>query len=232
MCSGTLLFGIIFSMSLLRNRALVIPFLSLLCALARAEDTSATIGFTLDFQGANPSHYEITITSDGRGSYTSNGQLSQQSEPADPAPLQFTISDSVRTQIFDLVKKSRYFAGKIDSGRKNIANTGNKVLTYKDADHNSQATYNYSPVPAIQDLTAVFQGLSTTLEFGRRLTYFRKYEKLALDDDLKRMEQMQRENNLGDLQAISPVLNGIANDTSVMNVSRARALRLLALAGK
>jgi len=219
-------------MSLLRNRALVLPLLSLLCALARAEDTSATIGFTLDFQGANPSHYEITITSDGRGSYTSNGQLSQQSEPADPAPLQFTISDSVRTQIFDLVKKSRYFAGKIDSGRKNIANTGNKVLTYKDADHNSQATYNYSPVPAIQDLTAVFQGLSTTLEFGRRLTYFRKYEKLALDDDLKRMEQMQRENNLGDLQAISPVLNGIANDTSVMNVSRARALRLLALAGK
>ena len=43
---------------------------------------------------------------------------------------------------------------------------------------------------------------------------------------------MQRENNLGDLQAISPVLQGIADDRSVMNVSRARALRLLALAGK
>ena len=43
---------------------------------------------------------------------------------------------------------------------------------------------------------------------------------------------MQREKNLGDLQAIAPVLNEIANDSSVMNVSRARALRLLALAGK
>src|SRR5437660_4366811 len=232
MFSCPLLFGIISSMRLLRNRALVVPLIFLLCTLARTEDTSATVGFTLDFQGANPSHYEITIASDGRGSYSSNGQLNQQSEPADPAPLQFTISDSVRSQVFDLVKKSRYFSGKIDSGRKNIANTGNKVLTYKDAGHNSQATYNYSPVPAIQELTSIFQGLSTTLEFGRRLTYFRKYEKLALDDDLKRMEQMQRENNLGDLQAISPVLNGIANDTSVMNVSRARALRLLALAGK
>ena len=134
--------------------------------------------------------------------------------------------------MFDLVKKTHYLKGNVDSGHKNIANTGNKVLTYKDADHNSQATYNFSPVPAIQELTAIFQGLSTTLEFGRRLTYFRKYEKLALDDDLKRMEQMQREKNLGDLQAISPVLNGIANDPSVMNVSRARALRLLALAGK
>jgi hypothetical protein len=219
-------------MSILKSRSLALPILFLLCALARTQDKNATVGFTLDFQGANPSHYEITITSDGGASYTSNGQLSQQSEPADPAPLQFTISDGVRTQIFDLAKKSRYFSGKIDSARKNIANTGNKVLSYKDAEHNSQAMYNYSPNPTIQELTSIFQGLSTTLEFGRRLTYFRKYEKLALDDDLKRMEQMQRENNLGDLQAISPVLNGIANDTSVMNVSRARALRLLALAGK
>ncbi len=232
MCPWTLLFGIIFWMSSLRNCALVLPVVLFLSTFARTQDNSAIVGFTLDFQGANPSHYEISIASDGRGSYSSNGQLNQQSEPADPAPLQFTISDSVRTQVFDLVKKSRYFSGKIDSGRKNIANTGNKVLTYKDAGHNSQATYNYSPVPAIQELTSIFQGLSTTLEFGRRLTYFRKYEKLALDDDLKRMEQMQRENNLGDLQAISAVLNGIANDASVMNVSRARALRLLALAGK
>jgi len=202
------------------------------CVAARAQQAGATVGFTLDFQGANPSHYEIVISSDGNGSYSSNGQLDEHSEPADPAALKFTISENIRSQMFDLVKKTHYLKGNVDSGHKNIANTGNKVLTYKDADHNSQATYNYSPVPAIQELTAIFQGLSTTLEFGRRLTYFRKYEKLALDDDLKRMEQMQREKNLGDLQAISPVLNGIANDPSVMNVSRARALRLLALAGK
>jgi hypothetical protein len=226
------LFGIIFSMVLLNNRALSLPILLFACMAAHAAETGATVSFTLDFQGANPSHYEITVASDGRGSYTSNGQLDQRSEPADPAPLQFTISESVRSQIFDLAKKARYFSGKIDSGRKNIANTGNKVFTYKDANHNSSATYNYSSVPAVQDLTAIFQGLSTTLEFGRRLAFFRKYEKLALDDDLKRMEQMQRENNLGDLRAIAPVLDGIANDTSVMNVSRARATRLLTLAGK
>jgi hypothetical protein len=42
------------------------------------------------------------------------------------------------------------------------------------------------------------------------------------------MQEMQREGNLGDMQAIAPVLNGIAEDTTLMNVSRARALRLLA----
>lgn len=201
-------------------------------APAHAQQAGPTVGFTLDFQGANPSHYEIVVSNDGTGSYSSNGQLSQDAEPADPAALKFTLSDNIRHQIFDLAKKTNYFKSNIDSGHKNIANTGKKVLTYKDADHNSQATYNYSPIPAIQDLTGIFQGLSATLEFGRRLTYFKKYEKLALDDDLKRMEQMQREKNLGDLQAIAPVLNEIANDSSVMNVSRARALRLLALAAK
>jgi hypothetical protein len=46
------------------------------------------------------------------------------------------------------------------------------------------------------------------------------------------MEQLQRDNSLGDVQAIATVLNEIANDQTVMNVSRARALRLLAAVGK
>jgi hypothetical protein len=202
----------------------------LLCAAAHAQ--GPTVAFTLDFSGSNPSHYEIVANSDGKGSYTSNGQLSHDSEPADPVVLEFTLSETVRARIFDLAKKAHYFEGKIDSGRTNLANTGNKTLIYKDSSRNSQATYNYSPVQPVQDLTTIFQGLSTTLEFGRRLTYFQKYQKLALDEDLKRMEQMQREKNLGDLQAIAAVLESIADDTSVMNVSRSRALRLLALAGK
>src|SRR5690349_460628 len=96
---------------------------------------SATVTFTLDFAGANPSHYEITVTSDGHGTYSSNGQLSENAEPADPAPLPFTLSNSVRDQIFDIAKRTHYFSGKVDSGRKNIANTGTKTLTYKDAEH-------------------------------------------------------------------------------------------------
>ena len=199
-------------------------------AVARAESGPgpATLSFSLDFPGANPGHYELTVGEDGKGSYSSNGQLNKDSEPADPSPLPFTLSDKVRDQIFALAKRAHYFKGKVDSGNKKIANTGVKVLTYKSENQNSQATYNYSPLDPVQQLTAIFEGLSTTLEFGRRLSYFRKYQKLALDDDLKRMEEMQKEGNLGDIQSIAPILNGIADDTSVMNVSRARALRLLA----
>jgi hypothetical protein len=212
----------------MRTRICALLLTALFSTVAQGQAGPATVSFSFDFPHANPSHYEITVTEDGKGSYSSNGQLNQNSAPADPAPLSFTLSEKVRAQILDLAARAHYFKGKIDSGNQKIANTGAKTITYRSADQNSQATYNYSTVAPVQEITAIFENLSTTLEFGRRLNYFRKYQKLALDDDLKRMEELQGEGNLGDVQAIAPILNGIADDTSVMNVSRSRALRLLA----
>ena len=202
------------------------------CALGSNPPKSATVSFTLDFPKSNPSHYEIVLSGDGHGTYSSNGQLSEDAAPADLAAVPFTVSDKVRDEIFDLSQRAHYFSGKVDSGYKNIANTGEKILAYKDDQHSGQATYNYSLNPDIQQLTQIFQNLSTTLEFGRRLTFFDKYQKTALDDELTRMEDMQRSNTLGDVHAIAPILHEIAMDQSVMRISRARALRLLISQGK
>ena len=196
-----------------------------------AKDPTAslpTVSYAQDFEGANPSHYEITVTRDGHGTYVSNGQLSRDAQPAELTPVAFEVSDVVRNQIFDLAKRTHYFEGKVDSGRTNIANTGTKTLSYRDEKHATKATYNYSENPSIEQETSIFQNLSTTLEFGRRLTFFRKYQKLALDDELKKMDDLRRDGMLGDVQAIAPILRDIAHDPRVMNVSRSRALRLLA----
>jgi hypothetical protein len=83
----------------------------------------------------------------------------------------------------------------------------------------------------VQELTAIFQNTSSTLEFGRRLTYYHQYQKLALDDELKRLDEMNRAGEIAELQAIAPILKEIVADPSVMNVSRNRAQRLLALVG-
>ena len=45
------------------------------------------------------------------------------------------------------------------------------------------------------------------------------------------MEEMWKQNTLGELQAIAPMLQQIVNDTSLINPVRARAQRLLAQAG-
>jgi hypothetical protein len=215
-----------------RNAVQILVALGAVFAAGADQPKSATVSFTIDFPNANPSHYEIVLARDGHGSYSSTGQLSADATPADPTPYEFTLSDKVRDTIFDLAQRAHYFTGNVDSGNKKIANTGAKTLAYKDAEHTGRATYNYSLNPVIQQLTEIFQNLSTTLEYGRRLTYFHKYQKTALDDDLARMEEMQRSNELGDVQAIAPILHEIANDQSVMRIARAKAIRLLAAGEK
>jgi hypothetical protein len=196
---------------------------------AAAQET-ASVTFTFDFPGSEPSHYSILISSDGRATYQSDGKLSAQSE-GDPSRLDFVISQPTRAHIFDLAKRAHYFAGDIDSRKKGLASTGAKVLAYQDARRNTQATYNYSPLPAVQELTSLFQNISTTLEFGRRLEYFYRYQKLALDEELKRMEEMRKQNSLEEVSAVAPILQKIAADPAVINVVRARAQRLLEGAG-
>ncbi len=218
-------------MAKLAIRIGVFLLLTSLVTFATDAAPTATVQFKFDFPTSNPAHYEITVQSDGHDYYTSNGDLGNSTSP-DSTPFEFSISDKTRQQIFELAKKANYFTGKVDSGNTKLANTGAKTLIYKDGSHDTSSTYNYSLDPSIQQITNILQGLSTVLEYGRRLTWFHKYQKLALDDDLKQMEERQRSNTLGDLQAVAPLLKQIADDQSVMRMTRARALRLLAVAGK
>jgi hypothetical protein len=200
--------------------------------LALAQNgNSATVTFSLDFPQSIPDHYVLAVSSDGHASYDSTGKLTPESEPADPFHLDFTVSPATRDQVFALAARAKYFEGKIDSGKKNIASTGAKVLTYKDSQRNTHAAYNYSPVPAVEDLTSLFQNISTTLEFGRRLDYYHHYQKLALEQELKQMEEMVRDKSLAEVQAVAPILQKIVADQSVINMTRARAQRLLTQAG-
>ena len=191
---------------------------------AWAQQTSI-VTFTLDFPGSEPSHYFISVSSDGRSAYDSDGKLSAESD-ADPFHLDFSVSPSTRNAIFDLAKRAHYFEGEIDSKKRGLASTGAKTLTYKDDQRNTRATYNFSPITAVQQLTQLFQNLSATLEFGRRLQYFHHYQKLALDQELKRMEDMANQNGLEELGAVAPILQEIASDSSVINPVRARAQRM------
>jgi len=104
-------------------------------------------------------------------------------------------------------------------------------LSYSEGSTRNQASYNYSPVAPVTELTQLFQNLSTTLEYGHRLQYYHRYQKLALDAELKSMEQAQKDGTMEEIAAIAPILQSIVKDTSVMNVVRTRAQRILALAG-
>jgi hypothetical protein len=195
-----------------------------LCAVAA---DPATITFSLDFPNSSPEHYSIAVQSDGHAHYESSGKLSADSDVRDDYQTDFTFSDSTRARIFELAAQSHYFSGKVDSGNKKLAFTGKKKLVYTDGQRNSSADYNYSQQPPVQQLTTLFQSIAATMEFGRRLTYFHRYQKLALDDELKSMEDEAQRGELAELQAVSPILQSIYEDASVINVVRSRAHRII-----
>jgi hypothetical protein len=191
----------------------------------------AVITFTIDFPTSQPEHYSIRVQSDGAARYQSSGRFSPDSDQTDSFDLDFTVGSETRQKIFELAAKAGYFQKDVDSNHKNLAFTGKKTLAYKDAQRSGESTYNYSPKPAVQDLTNLMQSLSATLEFGHRLQYDRHYQKLALDQEFKRMEELSRGSELIEVAAIQPILAQIIADQSVINVTRARAQRLLDQAG-
>jgi hypothetical protein len=210
-----------------RRSGMILAGLTLLCSLAARAGEPATVTFSLDFPNSDPEHYSFSVHSDGHAKYESSGKISHDSEDRDAYQTEFTISDTARARIFDLAAQSHYFSGKIDSGNKKLAFTGAKKLAYQDGHRDTTAAYNYSPQPAIQQLTAEFQGMAATLEFGRRLAHYHRYQKLALDDEMKRMENQARAGDLAELQAVQPTLQEIYDDASVINIVRARAQRLM-----
>ena len=187
----------------------------------------AAVTFTIDFPASQPEHYSIRVLSDGSAHYQSSGHLSADSDETDSFDLDFTVGAERRQKIFDLVAKADYFRKDIDSRHKGVAFTGKKTLSYKDAQRSGESTYNYSTIPPVQDLTALMQSLSATLEFGHRLQYDHHYQKLAMDEELKRMQEMASSNELVEIAAIQPILDQIVAAQSVINVTRARAQRLL-----
>src|SRR5208337_1914508 len=141
--------------------------------------------------------------------------------------LDFAVGAETRQKIFALAAKAGYFQKDVASPHKGVAFTGKKTLGYKDEKRSGECTYNYSTVPAVQELTSLLQSLSSTLEFGHRLQYDLHYQKLALNEELKRMEEMAHGHQLIEVAAIRPILDQIIADPSVMNIARARAQHLL-----
>ena len=209
-----------------------------------------TLTFTLDFPRSDPEHYVIQVQSDGKASYDSRTRIasaaaatsandaadapaeapaagSKDAQASDLFHLDFMLSAPTATRVFELAAKARYFQSPLETRHKGLAAMGQKTLAYQDAQRTGQATYNYSEQLPVQELTQIFQNLAATLDFARRLDYDHRYQKLALDQDLKRMEQMAKSHSLLELQAAAPILQQIVADPSVINVVRSRAQALL-----
>jgi hypothetical protein len=205
---------------------LIVSSLAVLAIPLRGAE-GATVTFSLSFPNSDPESYTISVNSDGRAHYECSAKVSDESDQRESYQTDFILSDATRARIFELASQAHYFSEKVDTSKHKVAFTGAKKLVYTDGTRNNTAEYNYSTVPAVEQLTSLFQGLAATLEFGRHLVYLHRYQKLGLDDELTHMEDSARRGEVTDLEAVKPILQQIYDDSSVMNMVRARAQRIL-----
>jgi hypothetical protein len=226
--------------------------LSITVLQASAQQQNATVSFKLVWKEAQPSMYSVVIHKNGQAEYVSedkglsppqernapvesNAEQSVQSQDAasqDAFHKQFQASEALRQKVFGSAERANFFDGQFDFTKHAIAQTGRKTLSYSDSAHHGSATYNYSEDPIIQELTEIFQGISTTIEGGRKLEFDRRFDKLSLDQELKSLEELSNEGHLQEVQAIAPLLQSIAADRTVLHIAQMRAQRILKKAGQ
>ena len=79
----------------------------------------------------------------------------------------------------------------------------------------------------MQELTRLFQAIATTLDYGRKLAFKYRFDKLGIDAQLKTLQDMQASHYVEELQAIEPILQKIADDPNMMHINRVTAKQLL-----
>ncbi|MFZ3212362.1 MAG: hypothetical protein WA188_12690 [Terriglobales bacterium] len=192
-----------------------------------------TVTFTFDWPSLEPHRYVISVDSGGNAAYQSwtADSTAEPSSADDPYLLKFTVSVTARDRIFALARQLKYFNGNFEYHKHPVAATGDKTLAHADPDQQYETRYDWSENPDIDELTALFEGMSTTLESGRRLERLHRFERLGLDEELKNLEHAAVEHRATELRAIAPILVQIAEDAAVLNIARQRARHILQIAG-
>ena len=225
--------------------------ISLIAGQLHSQQHDASVVFKFSWKYGRPSDYIVTVHQNGQLDYVSddhsltspqernqpvesNAEQSVQANDAasqDRFTKQFQTTETLRQKIFALAEQLRFFDGQFEFTAHPVAQTGSKTLGYEDPTRHTATTYNYSENPSIQALTEIFQGISLTIESGRKLEFDRRFDKLSLDHDLKALDDLSKDGHLYEVQAIAPVLQRLASDRTVLHIAQQTAQRILSRAG-
>jgi hypothetical protein len=154
----------------------------------------------------------------------------EEKNPEGKQERSFHISESTCKLIFDLAKQTKYFDGDFEFRKHRIAYTGDRALGYSAPGVSHKAVFTWSDNPAIQQVSATFEGIAATIAAGPKLEREYKFEPLGLNQQLGNLLDRARKGYLKELAIIEPTLSRIANDPKVMRIARQRASQLLEIA--
>lgn len=170
---------------------------------ASATSSQPTVRFSLDWSQGRPwTKFSISVYPDGAAHFQGTPSVE---DGGDSGQFQqdFTMSEVNRQKVFELAAKLHYFNGDFDSHLKHIAQTGTKTLEYKSAEAQGSTSYNWSQNADVQQLTHLFWSISTTLDYGRKLAFQYRFDKLGIDSQLKQLVDLQAEHNVEEFEPLN-----------------------------
>ena len=190
---------------------------------AQSQDAAPRVIFTKEFPGSSPAYYSVTVWEDGRAIY--------RTAPDDESPVKFQISADSAGRIFQLAEKLDWFKDrKLDSGRK-VAFMGKKTFAYTKSDNTNaprtEASFNHTEVPEALELASLFERTSQTNEHLIRLQNMIRFDRLGVVKELLQIETDLDSGRLLGAGQLTPVLEKIQKDRSLVNVAQERAVQIL-----
>jgi hypothetical protein len=194
------------------------------------------VSFSFERPGLPVPRYSLHIFEGGAGVYRGEempmvvGHSDVQPSPQPFALKNFSVSPATAAKVFALARSLNHFNIACASKAKNIADTGEKTLSYADTiGVSGSCDYNYSENKDVQTLTDIFQGIAETIDEGRKLDYLHRFDRLGLDAEMESFTREVSDGHAIELQAIADTLRSIAADPDVMQRVRTRANALLTL---
>ena len=184
-----------------------------------------TVVFTWTLWTADPSYYSIAVDSSGSATYRSAPTALVHSGV--PYMVEFQVGDRTRREIFNISQNLEYFGQEIKTSVDSPANSSVRTLSYRYSRLNNEITYSTTSNEEIEEITSIFEGVSETLESGRRLNYFHEHNPEELDTELTNIASKDDHHRLRDLQALSATLYGIVSDKRLALPTRHKAELLL-----
>jgi hypothetical protein len=209
-------------------------FLAISGSMDVRADQNAVMQVDFTNDQLNPSHWTLTLQSDGMGHFSSQmsktPDVDTQAVDAPSVDRDVQLSAGFTAHVFEVAHRHHMFNEGCES-RLKVAFEGWKKFSYTGPEGSGSCTFNYSKDKEIEELGGSFQAVAETILEGARLEKLLQHDRLGLDKEMEYLVDAAGTGRALEISTIRQILVRLADDDDVLERVRKRARLLLAQAG-
>jgi len=189
--------------------------------LAQSSTSVPRLTFTKSLPGSLPEYMALRVDANGKAAYEGRPLADV------PNPRALEISPATTQRLFSMASSLGYFSSLNLESRHKVANLGLKTFTYEAGGKVSRVEFNYTENHTAQQLTELFEKISSVEQHIAQLDYASKYDPLSLPQQLRQIQIELDEHGLLEASLLVPTLEKIAGNPRLLHLAQSRAQEIL-----